>query len=67
MTKDVVRSSLAIDEAMLSKMLGVVDVVPAPVIKALGASKKIGRDKWLSLRPSEDRHGLCGNGRVSDA
>jgi ParB family chromosome partitioning protein len=50
MTKDVVRSSLAIDEAMLSKMLGVVDVVPAPVIRALGASKKIGRDKWLSLR-----------------
>ncbi len=50
MTKDVVRSSLAIDEAMLSKMLGVVEVVPAPIIKALGASKKIGRDKWLSLR-----------------
>lgn len=50
MTKDVVRSSLAIDEAMLSKMLGVVEVVPTPVIKALGASKKIGRDKWLSLR-----------------
>lgn len=50
MTKDVVRSSLAIDEAMLSKMLGVVDVVPGSVIKALGASKKIGRDKWLSLR-----------------
>ncbi|WP_429932927.1 plasmid partitioning protein RepB [Agrobacterium vitis] len=50
MTKDVVRLSLAIDEAMLSKMLGVVEVVPAPIIKALGASKKIGRDKWLSLR-----------------
>ncbi|MBY5378928.1 plasmid partitioning protein RepB [Rhizobium leguminosarum] len=50
MTKDVVRSSLGIDEAMLSKMLGVVEVVPAPIIKALGASKKIGRDKWLSLR-----------------
>ncbi|MCM2471445.1 plasmid partitioning protein RepB [Agrobacterium vitis] len=50
MTKDVVRSSLAIDEAMLSKMLGVVEVVPAAIIKALGASKKIGRDKWLSLR-----------------
>lgn len=50
MTKDVVRSSLAIDEAMLSKMLGVVEVVPSSVIKALGASKKIGRDKWLSLR-----------------
>lgn len=50
MTKDVVRSSLAIDEAMLSKMLGVVEVVPAAIIKALGASKKIGRDRWLSLR-----------------
>lgn len=50
MTKDVVRSSLAIDEAMLSKMLGVVEVVPAAIIKALGGSKKIGRDKWLSLR-----------------
>nr|CAD6437775.1 plasmid partitioning protein RepB [Rhizobium sp. Q54] len=50
MTKDVVRSSLSIDEAMLSKMLGVIEVVPPPVLKALGASKKIGRDKWLSLR-----------------
>lgn len=50
MTKDVVRSSLAVDEAMLSKMLGVVDVVPSAIIKALGPSKKIGRDKWLSLR-----------------
>src|SRR3546814_9441990 len=35
---------------MLSKMLGVVEVFPAAIIKALGASKKIGRDKWLSLR-----------------
>lgn len=50
MSKDVVRSSLAIDEAMLSKMLGVVEVIPAPLVTALGASKKIGRDKWLSLR-----------------
>ncbi|WP_296036097.1 plasmid partitioning protein RepB [uncultured Agrobacterium sp.] len=50
MGKDVVRSSLAIDEAMLSKMLGVIEIVPEPVIKVLGASKKIGRDKWLSLR-----------------
>ncbi len=50
MTKDVVRSSLAIDEAMLSKMLSVVETVPASVITALGASKKIGRDRWLSLR-----------------
>jgi ParB family chromosome partitioning protein len=50
MTKDVIRSSLAIDEAMLSKMLAVVEAVPATVLQVLGASKKIGRDKWLSLR-----------------
>ncbi|MCW5712845.1 plasmid partitioning protein RepB [Shinella sp.] len=50
MSKDVVRSSLAIDEAMLSKMLGVIEIVPAAMLKALGASKKIGRDKWLGLR-----------------
>lgn len=50
MTKDIVRSALSIDEAMLSKMLGVMEVVPAEVIKAVGAAKKIGRDKWLSLR-----------------
>jgi ParB family chromosome partitioning protein len=50
MTKETVRSSLAIDEAMLSKMLAVVDAVPASVITAVGASKKIGRDRWLSLR-----------------
>ncbi|WP_311273310.1 MULTISPECIES: plasmid partitioning protein RepB [unclassified Rhizobium] len=50
MTKEVVRSSLAIDEAMLSKMLGVVETVPASILRVLGASKKIGRDRWLSLR-----------------
>lgn len=50
MTKEVVKSALSIDEAMLSKMLGVMEVVPAEVIKAVGAAKKIGRDKWLSLR-----------------
>ncbi|WP_210057730.1 plasmid partitioning protein RepB [Neorhizobium petrolearium] len=50
MSKDVVRSSLAIDEAMLSKMLSVIEIVPAAMLKALGASKKIGRDKWLNLR-----------------
>ncbi|MUZ74473.1 plasmid partitioning protein RepB [Agrobacterium vitis] len=50
MTKETVRSSLAVDEAMISKMLAVVEAVPASVIQALGASKKIGRDKWLSLR-----------------
>ncbi|RJG39833.1 plasmid partitioning protein RepB [Mesorhizobium sp. DCY119] len=50
LAKDVVRSSLSVDEALLSKMLSVVEAVPAQIVTALGASKKIGRDKWLSLR-----------------
>lgn len=50
LTKDVVKSSLGIDDAMLSKMLSVIDTVPPSMLKALGASKKIGRDRWLDLR-----------------
>jgi ParB family transcriptional regulator, chromosome partitioning protein len=50
LSKDVVKSALGIDDAMLSKMLGVIEAVPSQMLKALGASKKIGRDKWLSLR-----------------
>jgi ParB family chromosome partitioning protein len=50
MGKDVIRSAIGIDDAMLSKMLGVIDIVPGGILAALGACKKIGRDKWLSLR-----------------
>lgn len=50
MGKDIVKSSIGIDDAMLSKMITVMETVPEDIIKALGAAKKIGRDKWLSLR-----------------
>lgn len=50
MTKDVVKSAMGIDDAMLSKMLGVIEAVPHEIVSVLGACKKIGRDKWLSLR-----------------
>jgi ParB family chromosome partitioning protein len=50
LTKDVVKSSLGIDDAMLSKMLSVIETVPSSMLKVLGASKKIGRDRWLDLR-----------------
>lgn len=50
MTKDVVKSSIGVDDAMLSRMLSVIEAVPSEMLKAFGASKKIGRDKWLSLR-----------------
>ncbi|MFB8344424.1 plasmid partitioning protein RepB [Brucella cytisi] len=50
MSKEVVKSAIGIDDAMLSKMLSVAETVPSTMMMALGASKKIGRDKWLSLR-----------------
>jgi ParB family chromosome partitioning protein len=50
MSKDVIRSALGVDEALLSKMLSVADVVAPGLMKTLGACKRIGRDKWLSLR-----------------
>lgn len=50
LTKDVVKSSLGIDDAMLSKMLSVIETVPSTMLKTIGASKGIGRDRWLDLR-----------------
>jgi ParB family chromosome partitioning protein len=50
MSKHTVKSAIGIDDAMLSKMLSVIETVPSDLLKALGASKNIGRDKWLSLR-----------------
>lgn len=50
MTKDVIKSSIGIDDAMLSRMLSVIETIPVVMLRDLGASKTIGRDKWLSLR-----------------
>lgn len=48
--KDVIKVAIAVDDAMLSKMLNVIETVPDDILSVLGACKKIGRDKWLSLR-----------------
>jgi ParB family transcriptional regulator, chromosome partitioning protein len=50
LNKDVVKSAIGIDDAMLSKMLSVIETVPSGMLITLGSAKKIGRDKWLSLR-----------------
>lgn len=50
MGRDVIKSALGVDDAMLSKMLSVIETVPYEILSAVGACKKIGRDKWLSLR-----------------
>lgn len=50
MTKEVIKVAISVDDAMLSKMLSVAEIMPDELMLTLGASKKIGRDKWLSLR-----------------
>ncbi|MBU3888050.1 plasmid partitioning protein RepB [Methylosinus sp. KRF6] len=48
--KETIKSALTIDDSLLSRMLSVVETVPAPVIEAIGAAKTIGRDRWEELK-----------------
>lgn len=50
MTKETVKSALTIDDTLLSRMLSVAEMVPGAVLKALGAAKGIGRDRWEELK-----------------
>ncbi|UXN04945.1 plasmid partitioning protein RepB [Bartonella sp. HY406] len=50
LSRQVIKSALSLDDAMLSKMLSVMEIMPQALLAALGAAKNIGRDKWLSLR-----------------
>jgi ParB family chromosome partitioning protein len=50
MSKDVVKSALTIDDTLLSRMLSVAEIVPDPVLDALGAAKGVGRDRWEELK-----------------
>lgn len=49
-TKDTIKSALTVDDSLLSRMLSVAETVPAPVVKAIGAAKSIGRDRWEELK-----------------
>jgi len=50
MTKETVKSALTIDDTLLSRMVSVVDTVPAIVLDAVGAAKGVGRDRWEELK-----------------
>ena len=50
LSRNVIKSALGVDDAMLSKMLSVMEIMPQALLDAVGAAKNIGRDKWLSLR-----------------
>ncbi|MBS7701516.1 plasmid partitioning protein RepB [Chelatococcus sp. YT9] len=49
-SKETIRSALSIDDTLLSRMLSVVETVPAQVIEAIGAAKSVGRDRWEELK-----------------
>lgn len=49
-SKDDIKRALTIDDTLLSRMLAVVEAVPAPVLDALGAARGVGRDRWEHLK-----------------
>lgn len=50
----IVLAALSVDRASLSKMLSVA-AIPAPILRAVGAAKGIGRDRWYELKLLLDR------------
>lgn len=50
LSREEICNVLAIDKTTLSRMLGVVEAVPAPLIAAIGAAHDSGRRPWLQLR-----------------
>lgn len=49
-SKETIKSALSIDDTLLSRMTSVLEVIPGPVIEALGAAKSVGRDRWEELK-----------------
>lgn len=47
--RDVIIASLSVDKGDLSKMLAVVDALPADLIDAIGSAPGVGRPRWLEL------------------
>lgn len=49
-TKETVKAALTVDDSLLSRMLSIVETIPAEVLEALGAARGIGRDRWDDLK-----------------
>jgi ParB family transcriptional regulator, chromosome partitioning protein len=54
-SKDTIKSALTLDDTLLSRMLSIVEIVPDPVIEAIGAAKSVGRDRWEDLKRTFQR------------
>jgi ParB family chromosome partitioning protein len=55
--RQIIQSSLSVDAPMLTRMLSVTKRIPDEVIKAVGAAKAIGRDRWIELTSLIERPG----------
>lgn len=49
-TRETIKSALSIDDALASRMLSVASVIDHKIIYAIGAAKKIGRDRWEEMK-----------------
>ena len=47
--RKLVCDALSIDKTVISRMLSVIDTLPEPLIKAIGAAPSAGRDRWMAL------------------
>lgn len=47
--RDIIIASLSVDKGDLSKMLAIVDALPAELIDAIGPAPGVGRPRWLEL------------------
>ncbi|MDM7852443.1 plasmid partitioning protein RepB [Pseudochrobactrum kiredjianiae] len=50
MSKDIVKSSLSVDDTLLSRMISVVETIPHEILEKLGSCKRVGRDRWEDLK-----------------
>ncbi|WP_277022702.1 plasmid partitioning protein RepB [Paracoccus hibiscisoli] len=47
--RKVICDALSIDKTVISRMLSIIDALPAGLIRAIGAAPGAGRDRWLAL------------------
>jgi ParB family chromosome partitioning protein len=47
--RKIICDALHIDKTVISRMLSVVDAIPAEIVRAIGAAPSAGRDRWLAL------------------
>jgi ParB family chromosome partitioning protein len=53
--RKVIGDALHVDKTVISRMLSVADVIPVPLIEAIGPAPSVGRDRWLALKDAMDR------------